>query len=146
MHTRLQGLNIPYQVVGNDKNENFFKFFFLKEILHNPTLVHRLNNTKAMSEVKSLDAFYAMQNSDPTRASYGIKHIEAANEADAIDTLLIADSLLRSTNLSERKRYVKIVENVRAKNGQVKIFSTMHISGERTCKSKSFFLLFLFTY
>lgn len=103
----------------------------LSEILHDPTLVHRLNNTKALSEVKSLDAFYAMQNSDPKRASYGIKHIEAANEADAIDTLLIADSLFRSTNLSERKRYVKIVENVRDKSGQVKIFSTMHISGEQ---------------
>ncbi len=77
-----------------------------------------------------------MQNSDPTRASYGIKHIEAANEAHAIDTLLIADSLFRSTNLSERKRYVKIVENVREKSGQVKIFSTMHISGERKFKSQ----------
>ena len=84
-----------------------------------------------MSEVKSLDAFYSMQASDPTRASYGIKHIEAANESNAIDTLLIADSLFRSNNLSERKRYVKIVDNVRSKNGQVKIFSTMHISGER---------------
>jgi eRF1 domain 3 len=60
-----------------------------------------------------------------------IKHIEAANEAHAIDTLLIADSLFRSNVLSERKRYVKIVEDVKALHGQVKIFSTMHMSGER---------------
>jgi protein pelota len=61
-----------------------------------------------------------------------LKHVEKANEAEAIDTLLISDSLFRSKELSERKRYVSIVDKVRENNGQVKIFSSLHVSGERT--------------
>lgn len=32
-----------------------------------------------------------------------------------------------------RKEYVKLVEDVRDANGEVKIFSSMHISGQRKC-------------
>lgn len=62
---------------------------------------------------------------------YSLKHVERANEAEAIDTLLISDSLFRSKELSERKRYVSIVDKVRENSGQVKIFSSLHVSGER---------------
>jgi hypothetical protein len=62
---------------------------------------------------------------------HSIKHIEKANEADAIDHLLIVDSLFRSHDLNERKRYVKIVDSVKNNNGQIKIFSSLHVSGER---------------
>ncbi len=33
--------------------------------------------------------------SDPLKAFYGIKHVEKANENQAIETLLISDSLFR---------------------------------------------------
>lgn len=62
-----------------------------------------------------------------------VKHVEAAIESDAVDTLLICDSLFRSQELMERKRYVKIVDAVRENSGVVKIFSSLHVSGERKC-------------
>ena len=103
----------------------------LKEIFDDPTLLPRLTDTKAMGEMKALDQFYQMLKTEPMRAFYGSKHVEMANEADAIDVLLISDSLFRSKELSERKRYVSIVDKVRENNGQVRIFSSLHVSGER---------------
>lgn len=62
---------------------------------------------------------------------FRVKHVEAAIESEAVDTLLICDSLFRSQNLAERKRYVKIVDSVREGSGTVRIFSSLHVSGER---------------
>lgn len=106
----------------------------LKEVFEDQNLIARLTDTKALGEVKLIEAFYQMLKTEPTRAYYGLKHVEKANEAQAIDTLLISDSLFRSKELSERKRYVRIVDQVREHSGQVKIFSSLHVSGERNSK------------
>lgn len=37
----------------------------------------------------------------------------------------------RAQNVAQRKRFVKLVDSVRECGGDVKIFSSMHISGER---------------
>lgn len=103
----------------------------LKEVFEDQNLIARLTDTKALGEVKLIEAFYQMLKTEPTRAYYGLKHVEKANEAQAIDTLLISDSLFRSKELSERKRYVRIVDQVREHSGQVKIFSSLHVSGEQ---------------
>lgn len=103
----------------------------IREIFEDPNLAPRLVETKALGEVKALEAFYQMLKVEPTRAYYGYKHVEKAKEADAIDVLLISDSLFRSKELAERKKYVNIVDKVRENNGQVKIFSSLHVSGEQ---------------
>jgi len=97
-----------------------------------------------------LDNFYKTLQSESTRAFYGINHVEKANEVLGIETLLITDSLFRSVhyilsyyyslinvslfrsqNIAERKRYVKLVDSVKESGGDVKIFSSMHVTGER---------------
>jgi hypothetical protein len=103
----------------------------IKEIFQDPTLSSRLTDTKALGETKTLDAFHQMLKNEPTRAYYGYKHVEKANESDAIDILLISDSLFRSKEISERKKYVNIVDRVKENNGTVKIFSSLHVSGEQ---------------
>lgn len=103
----------------------------LKEVLSDPAVTARLADTKASGEVKALDDFYQMLQNDPDRAFYGIKHVEHANEQQAIETLLISDELFRSQELGTRKRYVKLVDEVRDYGGEVKIFSSLHVSGEQ---------------
>ena len=46
-------------------------------------------------------------------------------------TSILADSLFRSAELSERKKYVKLVEDVKGYGGTVHIFSSLHVSGEK---------------
>ncbi|XP_041347502.1 protein pelota-like [Gigantopelta aegis] len=103
----------------------------LKEVLCDPSLTSKLADTKAAGEVKALDDFYQMLQFDPDRAYYGVRHVEKAAELQAIVTLLISDELFRSKDLTERKRYVRLVDTVRENGGDVKIFSSLHVSGEQ---------------
>ncbi|XP_022258840.1 protein pelota-like isoform X2 [Limulus polyphemus] len=68
----------------------------LKEILQDPIVQTKLSDTKAAGEVKALECFYTMLQTEPNRAFYGIKHVEKACEAQAIETLLISDNLFRT--------------------------------------------------
>jgi protein pelota len=45
-----------------------------------------------------------MLKNEPARAFYGPKHVMAACEAEAIETLLISDKLFRASNVAERKK------------------------------------------
>merc|ERR1712002_905527 len=103
----------------------------LQEILSDPAVSSRLSDTKATSEVRALQTFYTMLQNEPDRAFYGIDHVERANEMLAIETLMVTDDLFRSTNLATRKRFVNLVESVRDNNGDTKIFSSLHVSGEQ---------------
>ncbi|CAG2172412.1 unnamed protein product [Oppiella nova] len=103
----------------------------LKEVLSDPLLQSRLADTKAASEVKALQSFYTTLQTEPCKAFYGIKHVERANECQAIDLLLISDKLFRCANVAERKRFVALVDSVRENGGEVKLFSSLHVSGEQ---------------
>ncbi|KAK2165953.1 hypothetical protein LSH36_44g13016 [Paralvinella palmiformis] len=106
----------------------------LKEVLQDPSVMVKLADTKAQSEVKTLEDFYQMLQTDPNRAFYGVKHVERANEEQAIETLLISDELFRAQDIAIRKRYVNLVDSVRENGGEVKIFSSLHVSGEQLGK------------
>uniref|UniRef100_A0A8B9LJU0 Protein pelota homolog n=1 Tax=Astyanax mexicanus TaxID=7994 RepID=A0A8B9LJU0_ASTMX len=58
-------------------------------------------------------------------------HVEKAAEALAIDILLISDKLFRHQDIATRSRYVRLVDNVRDNGGTVRIFSSLHVSGEQ---------------
>ncbi|KRX36517.1 Protein pelota -like protein [Trichinella murrelli] len=103
----------------------------LKEILNNPAISAKLKDTKAAGETKALEAFHEMLLQDANRAFYGIKHVEHANELLSIKTLLISDALFRSMDFVKRSRYVSLVESVKKQGGEVKIFSSLHLSGEQ---------------
>lgn len=103
----------------------------LKEVLQDPALQSRLADTKASEEVKTLEAFYKTLQSEPLKACYGEKHVNLAAEAQAIETLLISDKLFRSRDVQRRSKFVRLVDDVREYGGDVKVFSSMHVSGEQ---------------
>ncbi|XP_064391846.1 protein pelota homolog [Halichondria panicea] len=103
----------------------------LKEVLADPAVAVRLADTKALAEVKTLDAFYSMLQSEPNRAYYGIRHVEKAKEAHAIEILMVTDELFRSADVPTRQRYVRLVEAVKDGGGTVRVFSSLHVSGEQ---------------
>ncbi|XP_036802572.1 protein pelota homolog isoform X2 [Oncorhynchus mykiss] len=105
--------------------------YSLKEILCDPAVTARLSDTKAAGEVKALEDFYKMLKHEPDRAFYGLAHVEKASEALAIDILLISDKLFRHQDVATRSRYVRLVDNVRDNGGTVRIFSSLHVSGEQ---------------
>uniref|UniRef100_A0AAY3ZT66 Protein pelota homolog n=1 Tax=Denticeps clupeoides TaxID=299321 RepID=A0AAY3ZT66_9TELE len=54
-----------------------------------------------------------------------------ASDALAIDILLISDQLFRHQEVATRSRYVRLVDSVRDNGGTVRIFSSLHVSGEQ---------------
>lgn len=41
------------------------------------------------------------------------RHVQRAHKEQAIDTLMLADSLFRAQDIETRKKYVKLVEDVK---------------------------------
>jgi len=103
----------------------------LKEVLQDPSLQSKLSDTKATEEVRALESFYKTLTNEPLKAFYGEKHVLRAAEAQAIEVLLISDKLFRAQDVVKRKKFVKLVDEVREFGGDVKIFSSMHVSGEQ---------------
>ncbi|XP_068100192.1 protein pelota homolog [Hyperolius riggenbachi] len=105
--------------------------YSLTEVLCDPAVTARLADTKAAAEIKALSDFYKMLQHEPDRAFYGIKHVERASEVLAIDTLLVTDELFRHQDVPTRTRYVRLVDSVKENGGTVRIFSSLHVSGEQ---------------
>lgn len=103
----------------------------LKEVLQDPTVAARLADTKALGEVKALDDFYNLLLNDQDRAVYGIKPVEKAASLQAIEVLMVSDELFRSSDIKKRQRYVDLVDKVKDNGSEVKIFSSLHVSGEQ---------------
>lgn len=103
----------------------------LKEVLSAPGIANQIKDTKAAAEVAALSDFMAMLANDPSRAFYGPGHVAAAHELGAIQTLLISDSLFRTSNVPRRRRFVQLVEEVEEGGGKVLVFSGAHTSGQQ---------------
>lgn len=101
------------------------------EVLAKPELQTRLANTKAAGEVQALTAFNDMMKKDPDRAVYGPTHVKYAADMAAIDTLLVTDKLFRAPDVELRKKYVSLVDQVKASGTKVSVFSTQHVTGEQ---------------
>lgn len=103
----------------------------LKEVLASEGVTGKLADTKAAGEVRALNDFYDMLKLDPARAFYGWQHVSLAHERLAINTLLLVDDLFRAADIATRKKYVSLVDSVKANGGIVHIFSSLHPSGDQ---------------
>eukprot|EP01064_Diplonema_japonicum_P003273 TRINITY_DN1212_c1_g1_i13.p1 TRINITY_DN1212_c1_g1~~TRINITY_DN1212_c1_g1_i13.p1 ORF type:complete len:410 (+),score=94.56 TRINITY_DN1212_c1_g1_i13:90-1319(+) len=103
----------------------------LKEVIASKAIAAKLTDTKSIAEVKCLEKFFEMMQNDEDRVVYGPLPVFAAVEKQAVESLMILDSVFRSNSVAQRKKYVELVENVQELNGEVHIFSSMHVSGEQ---------------
>lgn len=102
----------------------------LNELLNDEALQNKLADTKALQEVKAMDNFKKLMVSSPDRAVYGPKAVLKASESQAVEELLITDTLFRSRNFVIRKQFVELVESVRDCGGVVRILSSLHETGQ----------------
>ncbi|CAD8133681.1 unnamed protein product [Paramecium pentaurelia] len=103
----------------------------LMEILQDQQVQQRLENTKAMQEVMILEKFFQQLRIDITKVAYGKKDIEFAHSLGAIQTLLISDKVARAKDPKVRRQWLKVIEEIKNKGGEVFIFSSLHPSGKQ---------------
>lgn len=107
----------------------------LNEVLKTPQVKSRMRDSKYTSETSLMDQFYERLRKDDGRAWYGVKPVEKAIEEGAVGrgggVLLINNVLFRSTDLPTRRKFVALVDKVKADGGEAKILSSDHESGQR---------------
>ncbi|KAJ2716279.1 Translation factor pelota [Coemansia spiralis] len=103
----------------------------LEEVMRDPQIKVRLADTKSALEARAIDSFYQMLNSNPDRAFYGYADVAKAAENGAIGTLMVTDELFRAADIPTRKKYIRLIEDSKASNAEVLVFSSMHVSGEQ---------------
>ncbi|KAJ1038286.1 hypothetical protein NDA10_000380 [Ustilago hordei] len=125
-------------LIGSEARRKFLKVHCssphvhsLMEVLRSPQVNAQLKDTKFAREGQLLERFTKQLASDELRAWYGEKHVLLAASRGAIGVLLISDGLFRAADPARRKKFVELVEDVRAQGGEVAIFSSMHESGRQ---------------
>lgn len=103
----------------------------IREVLSDPLIQPKLEDTKAVQEVKIWNKFQDLLSNEPNRAIYGLRDVETANHYEAISCMMLSDMLFRSNNLALRKKYSHLLYNVRKYGSEVRIFSSMHMSGQQ---------------
>ncbi|KAI4682586.1 hypothetical protein J4E81_009661 [Alternaria sp. BMP 2799] len=108
----------------------------LKEVLASPTITSRLADTKFAKEARYMDKFQTLMKQDDGRAWYGPREVERAVAKGAVGrgggVLLISNALFRAQDVKERRRWVKLVDQVRdVEGGEVRVLSSLHESGKR---------------
>ncbi|XP_037451001.1 protein PELOTA 2-like [Triticum dicoccoides] len=103
----------------------------LKDVLAAPTVMSLIKDTRAAQEVPALQEFFAMIAKDSARACYGPKHVEVAHERLAIQTLLLTDTWFRNPDVAARRKCVDLAESVKKIGGNVRVLSSMHVSGNQ---------------
>lgn len=106
----------------------------ISEVLKNPSYSSKLQSTKFSQEAVVMDDFLKHLNEDDFKSWYGEQEVRKAADLGAIQVLLITDTLLRSDNVNERRRFLTLVDDVEATGGQALVFSSFHSSGEELDK------------
>lgn len=107
----------------------------LNEILKSPEVLATMKDMKFSRETRAMDELFDRLRRDDGRAWYGAGPVAKAVREGAVGrgggVLLINNSLFRSLDLATRKRYVALVDRVRADGGDARILSSDHESGQR---------------
>merc|ERR1711988_1763954 len=101
----------------------------IEEVLNKPEVQSKLSDVKAIEEAKALEGFWHRLRGDPLRVQYGYKYVKRCSDMNAIDTLLICDSLFR--NFGNRRDFVNLCEDVKKNGGKVLQFSSLHVTGQQ---------------
>ncbi|KAI9712995.1 MAG: hypothetical protein M1812_006743 [Candelaria pacifica] len=108
----------------------------LNEVLQSPSVQKLLSNTRYARETCLMDEFMTLLRKDDGRAWYGPKEVEMAVEKGAVGrgggVLLISNLLFRNLDVGTRRRWVRLVDRVRDREGgEVRVLSSEHESGRR---------------
>lgn len=91
--------------------------------------MQKMENTKAISQSKTLEEFYDVMKMNENKVAYGEKEVTRCIKMKAVQKLLISDYLFRNKDFDKRRNINKLYEEVKNYNGQVVVFSSLHPSG-----------------
>jgi protein pelota len=107
----------------------------LTEVLASKAVSAQVSEARFAREARLVDKLFDALKADEGRAWYGPREVTACVDKAAVGrgggALLISQRLFRSEDVSERKRWVALVDKVKRDGGEVRVLSEVHESGRR---------------
>lgn len=107
----------------------------LNEVLRTLEVQKTVHDTRFTAETNLMDQFFDRLRKDDGRAWYGTKPVEKAVAEGAVGrgggVLLVNNAFFRSMDVATRKKYVALVDKVKADGGEARLLSSDHESGKR---------------
>src|SRR3569833_1335179 len=107
----------------------------LNEVIKNPAVAALVRDKKYAAETRLMGDIWGRKQKADGRAWYGVLPVEKAVREGAVGpgggVLLVNNSLFRSQDVATRRRYVALVDKVKADGGDARILSSDHESGQR---------------
>lgn len=95
------------------------------EVVKNGALQELLKEFNIVEEERLMEEFNRRISKDGNVA-YGIRDVEEASRVGAVETLMVSNDTLHSSDLEGRRRTISLMEDVEKKRGKVKIFMAEH--------------------
>lgn len=101
----------------------------LKDLLQIEKIQKKIGDTKYMKHENILKKFSKALNDNYGKALYGESEVTHAISMNAVESLMISDSLFKNDNVDVRMHYVNLVNEVKRQNSNCFIFSSLHETG-----------------
>jgi len=86
---------------------------------------------RVVYETRLLEEFFKRIGQGKTTIAYGMENVKYAIEIGAVETLMIADNMLRVFEVEKRRKIDELVEKNSQMGGKTVFFSTQHETGEK---------------
>lgn len=101
----------------------------VREALKRGAFLKALRGYGVVEEGLLIDELLKTISKDERMAAYGLEQVGAAVEAGAVEKLFVLDTLLRSTDLEERRRVEELMRKAERLGAYVRIFSSVDDPG-----------------
>jgi protein pelota len=101
------------------------------EALRSGVLLKAMKNMRIVEETRIVEEVLKRLGKNESNVAYGFKHVKGVSELGAVETMVLADSLLRKGSDEKRLLLEKLMTNVEQKGGKVMIVSTEHEAGAK---------------
>jgi protein pelota len=103
----------------------------IHEALRSGILAAAFKHARVAEETMAVEEILKRLGADRRDVTYGFDEVEKANTYGAIETLLVADSTIRSLDDEKRLALEQIMKSVEEKGGKIVVVSAEHEAGEK---------------
>ncbi len=103
----------------------------IQEALRSGVLLKTMKHTRIAEEAEIVEEILRRLGKKRYDVSYGIEEVKSAAALGAIETTVLADTILRKSSDEERRNVERLMKTAEEKGGKVMIISTEHEAGEK---------------
>ncbi len=101
------------------------------EAIRSGVLAKAMAHFRILKETEVMEEILKRLGKNERNIAYGLEDVSKAVDFGAVETLVLADTLLRKAQDEERLALEELMKSVEAKGGKVMVLSTEHEAGEK---------------